>query len=54
MVSSFGVRIVDNGFIVHWVSVDSHMEQTHEEKVFLTRSDMEAFVIELMRLMRSA
>ncbi len=51
MVSSFGVRVIDNGFIVDWVGVDSHMEQTHEEKIFFMKSDMEEFVSELIRKM---
>lgn len=53
MVSSFGVRIVDNGFIVSWVTIegDNQLEPTHEEKAFLTKSDMEEFVSELIRKM---
>ena len=54
MVSSFGVRIVVNGFIVHWVSVDSHMEPTHEEKIFLIKAEMMEFVSDLIRQMRTA
>ena len=42
---------MDNGFIVSWVTVeaDNQLETLHDEKVFLTKSDMEEFVSELMR-----
>ncbi len=44
---------MDNGFIVSWTTVegDSQLATIHDEKVFLTKSDMEAFVSELMRKM---
>lgn len=52
MITNFSVRVVDNGFIVHWDHEDSHLEMVHEEKVFLMKSDMEQFVTDLIRQMR--
>lgn len=52
MVFDFSVRAVDNGFIVAWTSRDSHGEIIHEEKVFLTKSDMEPFIVELLMNLR--
>ncbi len=52
MVPEFSVRAVENGFIVEWTSFDAHGETIHEEKVFLTKSDMEPFIVELLLNLR--
>ena len=48
MVPEFSVRAIDNGFIVAWASFDAQGELVHDEKVFLTKSDMEPFITELL------
>ncbi len=52
MVPEFSVRAVENGFIVSWTSFDSQGEMFHDEKVFLTKSDMEPFIAELLMNLR--
>ncbi len=52
MVSEFSVRAVENGFIVAWTSRDSQGEIIHDEKVFLTKSDMEPFITDLLLNLR--
>ena len=52
MIPEFEVRAVENGFIVSWKSVDSQGEVVFDEKVFLTKSDMEPFIADLILNLR--
>ncbi len=52
MVTDFSVRAVENGFIVAWTGFDSQGEVFHDEKVFLTKSDMEPFITEMLMNLR--
>ena len=52
MVPEFSVRAIDNGFIVAWASFDAQGELVHDEKVFLTKSDLESFITELLLNLR--
>ena len=48
MVPEFSVRAIGNGFIVAWASFDAQGELVHDEKVLLTKSDLESFITELL------
>lgn len=48
MIREFGVRPVDNGFIVWWIEVDTQGEEFKDEKVFLTKSDASEFINDLI------
>lgn len=52
MVTDFSVRAVENGFIVAWTGFDSHGEVFHSEKIFLSKTEMEPFIAEMIMNLR--